>query len=668
MKYMRIAFACLAGLAGLSCANGNKPVKQQEDTFKYLVDEFADIKIIRYRIPGWEDLTLQQKSFIYYMGEAAKSGRDIFWDQNFKYNLDVRKCLETVLETYTGDRDTPEFHQFLVYAKRVFFSNGIHHHYAEEKIIPECPASYIESLLQESECEEEDIERLTDIMCNPNTYKVRRNTGKDGDILLTSSTNLYSGVTRKQAEAFYAGLEDPSDASPVEHGLNSRLVLKDGIVQEEVYKTDGKYGPALEQICHWLEKAAEVAENPRQAEYIRTLITYYKTGDLALWDAFNIAWVQDTDLFADFINGFIEVYADPMGRKGAWEAHVNFKDVEASRRTEIISNQAQWFENHSPVDPRFKKKEATGVSAKVINVAMLGGESYPATPIGINLPNSDWIRKEYGSKSVTIANITQAYDKAAEESPKSMLAEFSLDEEEAAFLKEYGSLTGNLHTDLHECLGHGSGQLLPGVSPNALGEYSSTLEEVRADLFALYYIADDKLVELGILPNQEAYKAEYINYIRNGLFTQLVRIEKGRDLTQAHMQCRQLIAKWVFTNGNAIEQVVKDGKTYFAIRDYETLRSLFATLLAEVQRIKSEGDYGAGKALVEQYAIKIDQPLHAEVLKRYAALELKPYGGFINPNLVPVYDKKGRLKDFNLEYAADFLQQQLSYGKAYGFL
>ncbi len=665
---MKIAFACFVGIAGLSCTTKTSQLKKQDSEFKYLVDEFADIKVMRYRVPHWESLTLQQKSFIYYMGEAAKSGRDIFWDQNSKYNLEVRKCLEIILETYTGNRDTPEFDQFLTYAKRVFFSNGIHHHYAEEKILPECSVDYIKNLLELSQYEEESIDRIAEIMCNPGLYKVRRGTGKEGDLLLTSSINFYSGVTRAEAESFYASLEDPLNPRPVEYGLNSQLVKRDGKILEETYKIDGKYGPAIEQICYWLEKAAKVAESPGQADYIQTLITYYKTGDLSLWDAFNIAWVQDTQVFADFINGFIEVYADPLGRKGAWEAHVNFKDVEASRRTEIISNQAQWFEDHSPVDPRFKKKEATGVSAKVINVAMLGGESYPATPIGINLPNSDWIRKEYGSKSVTIANITQAYDKAAEESPKSMLAEFSLDEEEAAFLKKYGSLTGNLHTDLHECLGHGSGQLLPGVSPNALGEYSSTLEEVRADLFALYYIADDKLVELGILPNQEAYKAEYINYIRNGLFTQLVRIELGKDLTQAHMQCRQLIAKWVFTNGNAIEQVVKDGKTYFAIRDYETLRSLFATLLAEVQRIKSEGDYNAGKALVEQYAIKIDQPLHAEVLKRYAALELKPYGGFINPNMVPIYDKKGRLKDVSLEYAADFLQQQLSYGKAYEFL
>ncbi|NLA16108.1 MAG: dihydrofolate reductase [Bacteroidales bacterium] len=665
---MKIAFACFVGIAGLSCTTKTSQLKKQDSEFKYLVDEFADIKVMRYRVPHWESLTLQQKSFIYYMGEAAKSGRDIFWDQNSKYNLEVRKCLEIILETYTGNRDTPEFDQFLTYAKRVFFSNGIHHHYAEEKILPECSVDYIKNLLELSQYEEESIDRIAEIMCNPGLYKVRRGTGKEGDLLLTSSINFYSGVTRAEAESFYASLEDPLNPRPVEYGLNSQLVKRDGKILEETYKIDGKYGPAIEQICYWLEKAAKVAESPGQADYIQTLITYYKTGDLSLWDAFNIAWVQDTQVFADFINGFIEVYADPLGRKGSWEAHINFKDEEASHRTSLISSQAQWFEDHSPVDPQFKKKEATGVSAKVINVAMLGGDAYPATPIGINLPNSDWIRKEYGSKSVTIANITNAYEKAAEESPKSMLVEFSIDEEEIAFLKKYGTLTGDLHTDLHECLGHGSGQLLTGVSPNALGEYSSTLEEARADLFALYYIADPKLVTLGILPTEEAYRAEYINYIRNGLFTQLVRIEHGKDITQAHMQCRQLIALWAFSNGNAIEQIRENGKTYFVIRDFDELRHLFATLLAEVQRIKSEGDYNAGKALVEEYAVKINPELHKEVLERYAHLQLKPYGGFLNPNLIPVFDKTGAIKDVRLEYAKDFLQQQLSYGKAYGFL
>lgn len=664
---MKIAFACLAGIAGLSCTQNNKEITKQETEFKYLVDEFADIKIMRYKVPGWDDLTLNQKSFIYYMGEAAKCGRDIFWDQNFRHNLVVRKCLESILETYTGDRETDEFKEFLVYAKRVFFSNGIHHHYAEEKILPGCSADYIRHLLENSEISAK-VNSMVDLMCDPDLFKMRKSDGKKGDLLLSSSTNFYSGVSRKEAETFYIAKEDPTNQRPVEYGLNSRLVKRNGKITEETYKVNGLYGPAITQICLWLEKAASVAESPEQASYIRTLIDYYKKGDLALWDSFNVAWVQDTDTFVDFINGFIEVYGDPLGRKGSWEGNVNFVDREASRRTAIISDNAQWFEDNSPIDPRFRKEKVTGVSAKVINVAMLGGDCYPSTPIGINLPNSDWIRKEYGSKSVTIANITNAYAKAAEESPKNMLDEFSWDQEEVAFLKKYGTLTGDLHTDLHECLGHGSGQLLPGVSPNALGDFSSVLEEARADLFALYYLADPKLVELGVLPDTVAYKAEYINYIRNGLFTQLVRIEPGRNITQAHMQCRQLIATWAMRNGNVIEKKIRDGKTYFAINDFEGLRQLFASLLREIQRIKSEGDYKAGKTLVEQYAVRVDQDLHKEVLERYAALNLKPYGGFLNPDIIPVYNKKGKLKDLKLEYADDFLQQQLSYGKAYGFL
>ena len=664
---MSIAIACLAGIAGVSCTQNPNELKTQEQEFKYLVDEFADLKVIRYKVPGWDDLTLQQKSFIYYMGEAAKCGRDIFWDQNFKHNLEVRKALENILESYTGDRETAEFNEFLVYAKRVFFSNGIHHHYAEEKILPGCTAEYMKHLLENSQ-DIPDVDRMVAIMCDPGLYKMRKSSGNEGDLLLTSATNFYSGVTRAEAEAFYRSLEVPGEPRPVELGLNSRLVKKNGELLEETYSTEGLYGPVLQQICHWLEKAAEVAESPEQASYLKTLINYYQTGDLALWDAFNVAWVQDTDTELDFVNGFVEVYGDPLGRKGSWEANVNYIDKEASRRTAIISGNAQWFEDHSPIDPRFKKENVTGVSAKVINVAMLGGDAFPSTPIGINLPNSDWIRKEYGSKSVTIANITNAYDKAAEESPKNMLDEFSWDKEEIALLKKYGTLTGNLHTDLHECLGHGSGQLLPGVSSNALQEYSSPLEEVRADLFALYYLGDPKLVELGILPDTTAYKAEYINYIRNGLFTQLVRIEPGKDITQAHMQCRQLISSWCLKNGSAIERKVKDGKSYFVVNDYQGLRQLFATLLAEIQRIKSEGDYTAGKALVEEYAVKVDQELHREVLERYASLNLKPYGGFLNPTIVPVYDKKGRLKDMQLKYAGDFLEQHISYSRAYGFL
>jgi len=656
MKIMKIAFACLVGIAGCSCSGNSGRNTSPEPGFKYLADEFADLKVIRYRLPGWDDLTLKQKSFIYYLGEAAKSGRDIFWDQNFKYNLAVRKCLENILETYSGDRDTPEFSQFLTYAKRVFFSNGIHHHYAEDKILPECSSEYMLSLIQNSQ--DSLGEELLAIMCDPALYPRRE-------------SNFYGDVSLTEAEAFYEKMSDRKDPRPVEYGLNSKLIKKDGQITEDIYRIDGLYGPAITQICHWLEKAAEVSETPQQAACLKTLIEYYKTGDLKSWDQFNIAWSQDTLSEVDFVNGFVEVYADPLGMKGAWEANVNYIDKEASKRTSIISANAQWFEDHSPIDPRFRKSEVRGVSAKVINVAMLGGDAFPSTPIGINLPNSDWIRKEYGSKSVTIANISNAYDRAAEESPKNMIDEFSWDSTEVALLRKYGSLTGDLHTDLHECLGHGSGQLLPGTSPNALKGYSSPLEESRADLFALYYIADPKMTELGILPDGQAYKAEYINYIRNGLFTQLVRIEEGKDVTQAHMQCRQLIASWCYEKGqkdNVIEKKVRDGKTYFVINDFDALRNLFGELLAEMQRIKSEGDYLAGKNMVETYGVKTDPVLHKEVRARYAALELRPYGGFMNPDIIPVTDKKGQVTDYRIEYAKDFIQQHLAYGKAYSFL
>lgn len=664
---MKFAFACLLGVAGTSCTQ--KPATP-ESPFTYLVDEFADLKIIRYQVPGWDNLTLKKKSLVYYLGEAAKCGRDIFWDQNGKYNLAVRKCIENILETYTGDRECAQWQQFTVYAKRVFFSNGIHHHYAEDKILPECDAAYMAQLIENS-AQSPYGKELVPIMCDPTLYPMRKSTGITGDLLLTSGMNYYDGVTRPQAEAFYDAREDPSNPHPVEYGLNSKLVLRDGTLQEDVYKVDGLYGKALEQICFWLDKAADVAESPVQEAYLRTLISYYQTGDLQLWSDFNVAWAEDTATDVDFVNGFVEVYGDPLGRKGAWEANVNFRDNEASKRTEIISGNAQWFEDNSPIDPRFRKAEVKGVSAKVINVAMLGGDSYPSTPIGINLPNSDWIRKEHGSKSVTIANITAAFDRAAEESPKSMLAEFSWDSAEVELIKQYGGLTGDLHTDLHECLGHGSGQLLDGVSPNALKDYFSTLEEARADLFALYYLADPKLVELDIIPNAEAYKAEYISYIRNGLFTQLARIELGKDVTQSHMQDRQLIACWCYEKGlaqNVIEKKIRDGKTYFVINDYTALRSLFGSLLAEIQRIKSEGDYEAGKALVEGYGIKVDPVLHKEVKDRYAALALKPYGGVVNPSIIPVQNRKGEVTDYRLEYATDFLSQELEYGRGYSFL
>lgn len=663
--------ACLFGLAAISCAPKANTMNQPTDeSFHYLLDEFADLKIIRYKVLGWDALDLRQKSLVYYLAEAAKCGRDIYYDQNCRVNIPIRRCLENILESYTGDRTTEAFLQFTEYAKRVFFSNGIHHHYAEDKILPACSEAYIRELIEQS-AESPYGTEWAAVMCDPNLYPMRKMSGGKGDLLLSSATNLYVDVSRPEAEAFYAALEDTTNTRPVELGLNSQLVKKEGRVVENTYKIGGMYGEVLEQVCYWLEKAATVAQSEAQAATIRTLISYYQTGDLALWDQFNMAWAQDVTCDVDFVNGFVEVYDDPLGRKGSWEANVNFRDREASKRTATISDNAQWFEDHSPIDPRFRKKEVKGVSAKVINVATLGGSAFPSTSIGINLPNSDWIRKEYGSKSVTIANITNAYDRAAEESPKNMLDAFSWDQAEIDLIKQYGGLTSDLHTDLHECLGHGSGQLLEGTSPSALKDYSSPLEEARADLFALYYLADPKLIELGILPNEEAYKAEYINYIRNGLFTQLVRIELGKSLTQAHMQCRQLIASWCYEKGLAnqvIEQKVRDGKSYFVINDYAALRGLFGQLLAEMQRIKSEGDYAAGKQMVETYGIQINRQWHKEVKERYAALALKPYGGFVNPDITPVKDRKGNIVDYQIHYVADFLQQHLAYGRFYSFL
>ena len=647
--------------AAVSCA------PKQAD-FHYLIDEFADLKIMRYKVPGWEELSLGQKEYIYHLSEAAKYGRDIIWDQNCKWNLPVRHTLENILENYKGDRNCAEFAQFETYAKRVFFSNGIHHHYSEDKFFPECPREYFASLMAAVGEENAD---LLEIIYNPDLLSQRKSTNASGDIVAESAVNFYEGVTRAEVEKFYADMVDPADKTPISYGLNSRLVKgPDGIIREEVYKVGGLYGPAIEKICEQLEMAAAVAENDAQKQYIASLVEYYRTGDLRLWDKYNIEWLSDTLGTVDFVNGFVEDYNDPLGRKATWEALVNFKDMEASRRTEIISANAQWFEDNSPVDQRFKKKEVKGVSAKVINAATLAGDCYPATPIGINLPNADWIRREHGSKSVTIANITAAYSKAAEESPRSMLSEFAWSEEEIALQKKYGSLTDDLHTDLHECLGHGSGQLLPGTSPNALGEFSSTLEETRADLFGLYYIADPKLVELGILPDMEAYKAQYASYIRNGIFTQFTRVELGRPNTEAHMQNRKLIADWCYEKGlkdNVIEKKVRDGKTYFVVNDYEALRGLFGELLAEIQRIKSEGDYKAGKALVEKYAVNIDPELHKEVRERYAALNLKPYGGFVNPTIVPV-KKGGKVVDYRIDYTQGYMEQMLEYGHKYATL
>ena len=657
----------IAGLAAALVSCSGKAAKNED--FKYLVDEFADLKIMRYQVPGWNELSLQQKEYVYHLAEAAKYGRDIIWMQNCKYNLEIRKVLENILENYTGDKTTEDWKGFETYAKRVFFSNGIHHHYAEDKFFPECPQEYFQSLMaavgDEAKCAE-----LLPVIYDPEIFPARKDMHA-ADIVASSAVNFYENVTRAEVEALYAAMTDPNDKTPVSYGLNSRVVKgEDGKVYEEVYKVGGLYGAALEKICEHLAKAAEVAENETQKAYIADLIAYYQTGDLRLWDKYNIQWVNDTLGTVDFVNGFVEDYNDPLGRKATFESLVNFKDAEASRRTELISDNAQWFEDNSPVDSRFKKAEVKGVTAKVINVAVLAGDCYPAAPIGINLPNADWIRREHGSKSVTIANLTSAYSKAAQESPKSQLSEFAWDEAEMEMEKKYGGLTNDLHTDLHECLGHGSGKLLPETSPNALGEFSSTLEETRADLFGLYYLADPKLVELGILPDMEAYKAQYSSYIRNGIFTQFTRVALGKKNMEAHMQNRKLIAEWCYEKGladNVIEKKVRDGKTHFVVNDYEALRGLFGELLAEVQRIKSEGDYAAGKALVEKYAVDIDYDLHKEVLERYASLGLKPYGGFLNPEIVPVV-KKGEVVDYEIVYQDSYLDQMLQYGKKYSTL
>ncbi len=641
---------------------------QSEKDFKYTLDSFADIKVMRYQVPGWDSLTLQQKEYAYHLSEAAKWGRDILWDQNCRMNLPLRHALEQILTAYKGDRNCPEWQDFLVYAKRVFFSNGVHHHYAEDKFFPACERGYFASLLDAVNYAG-DPETLLEFVYGDG-FLQRRSTSPDGDIIALSSVNYYDGVTREEVEAYYAALADPTDETPISYGLNTKVVKENGQIVEKPWKSGGIYGPAIDKICEELEKATEVAESELQKEYIALLVRYYRTGDLKVWDDYNIAWVRDTLGKVDFINGFIEDYNDPLGRKGTWEGMVNIRDEEASKRTEILSANAQWFEDHSPVDPRFKKKECKGISAKVINAVTLAGDSYPSTPIGINLPNADWIRKEHGSKSVTIANITHAYDLSAQELPNSTLAEFAWDEDEIALAKKYGGIADEIHTDLHECLGHGSGQLLPGVSTTAMGEYSSTLEEARADLFGLYYAADPKLVELGILPSPDAYKAEYANYIRNGLMVQFSRVELGRPNTEAHMQNRKLIAEWCYEKGAAdkvIEKRTRDGKTYFVVNDFEALRGLFGQLLAEVQRIKSEGDYAAGKALVETYAVQIDPVLHKEVLERHGALGLKPYGGFINPDIVPVV-KGGKTVDYRLKYNDDYLEQMLTYGRQYATL
>lgn len=660
MYFVRKMLTIAAMGLAVSCGS-----KEGEPEFKYSIDEFADIEILRYQVPGWDDLTLRQKEYVYHLSEAAKSGRDIIWDQKFKYNLDIRHVLENILENYDGDRTGAGWEGFLTYAKRVFFSNGIHHHYAYDKIMPACPEDYFVSLMKSVGCYDEN---LVDVIYDTELYPTMQYQGTEKDIVAASAVNFYEeGITADEVNDFYDRMAVPGDTCPVSYGLNSRVVRSGKGLKEDVWKIGGLYGPALSKIVEHLKDAAEVAENDVQEKYISELIEYYETGDLRMWDRYNITWVGDTESDVDFVNGFVEDYDDPLGRKASWEGIVNFRDRKASERTEKISGNAQWFEDHSPIDPKFRKKEVKGVSAKVINVSVIAGDNYPATAIGINLPNADWIRKEYGSKSVTIANITDAYDCAAEQRPRSVLSEFAWDDAEVALCRKYGTVTDNLHTDLHECLGHGSGQLLEGTPSNALKEYTSALEEARADLFALYYLADSKLVELGLLDDRDAYKAEYMSYIRNGIFTQFSRIEPGKQNTEAHMQNRKLIAEWCYEQGaadNVIEKKVRDGKTYFVINDFDALRALFGKLLAEIQRIKSEGDYEAGKNLVSKYAVNIDPALHKEVLERYASLGLKPYKGFVNPDIVPVV-KEGKVVDYKIVYCDDFVEQQLLYGRKY---
>jgi len=675
MKHVSILLISIT-IFTMSCTSEKDANKTESTDFQFFVEQFADLKILRYPVLGFDDLNLKQKELLYYLSQAAIEGRDIMFDQNYKYNLAIRRTLEAIYEHYEGDRSSDQFKAFEVYLKRVWFSNGIHHHYSSDKFLPDFDEAYFGDLIVNIDDEKfpvsknEIIKVLLPIMFNPEIDAKRVNQSEGVDMIATSANNYWgNGITQAEAEAFYNKMKDPNDQEPVSYGLNSRLEKVDGKLVEKVWKVGGVYSEAIERIVFWLEKALSVAENEQQAKVISLLVDYYKTGDLKTFDAYNVAWLADQDSHIDFVNGFIETYGCPLGLKASWESLVNFKNIEASHRTEIISDNAQWFENNSPVDQRFKKETVKGVSAKVITAAMLGGDCYPATPIGINLPNADWIRKEHGSKSVTIENITYAYDEAGKGS--GFLDEFAWSQEEIDRARKYGFQADNLHTDLHECLGHGSGQLLPGVAGDELKAYGAPIEESRADLFALYYMGDEKMVELGLLPDMEAHKAEYDNYIRNGLMTQLTRIKLGDNVEQAHMRNRQLIARWAYENGkadNVIEQKIRDGKTYFVINDYKKLRELFGRFLAEIQRVKSEGDFETAKSLIETYAVKIDYDLHNEVLNRYQKLNLAPYSGFINPVYVVTTNANGQITDIQLDYSEGYTEQMMRYSKQYSYL
>lgn len=665
----------------LACSTEKSTTPAIED-FTYSVDKFADIEILRYRVPDFESLSLKQKELIYYLNQAALEGRDILYDQNNKYNLCVRRTLEAAYVNYKGDRNSDNFKRLTTYLKRVWMGNGIHHHYSEDKFIPEfsekffaevvhsLEPQYLSAALQPGETVDDLINKLIPVIFDPTLYPKRTNQADGVDLILTSGNNYYGdGVTQAEVEDFYAKMKDPNDSTPISYGLNSKLVKENGKLVEKIYKVGGLYSQAITRIVGWLEKAAAVAENDKQKEVINSLISFYKTGNLNTYDEYSIKWVEDLDSQVDFVNGFTETYGDPLGMKASWESIVNFKNIEATKRTETISANAQWFENNSPIDPKFKKEKVKGVSAKVITAAILAGDCYPSTPIGVNLPNANWIRAEHGSKSVTIENITEAYDQAS--LGNGFAEEFMWSDVERKRAKDFASLTNNLHTDLHECLGHGSGKLLPGVDPDALKAYGSTIEEARADLFGLYYMADPKIVELGLLPDKEAYKAEYYQFVMNGLMTQLTRIQPGKNIEEAHMRNRQLIAAWVYEKGKAekvIELKKRDGETFVVVNDYEKLRALFGQLLAEIQRIRSTGDFEGGKKLVEAYAVKVNAALHAEVLDRYKKLNLAPYRGFVNPVYSLIKDADGKIKDVKISYEENYVDQHLRYSREYSSL
>jgi dipeptidyl-peptidase-3 len=660
MSFSRLICAGLIGALSL-------PAMAQSD-FKYNVDNFADIEVLRYKVPGFENLSLNQKKLVYYLTEAAIYGRDILWDQNCEVNLELRQVLEKIYTNFSGDKNSADYIAFEKYMKQVWFGNGIHHHYSMDKFVPEFSKEFFDKQFKANKLgDSKKLDRLSNAIFNKDIYAKRVNQADGEDLIKTSANNLYDhNVTQAEVESYFNALKDTTDLTPISYGLNTRVAKVNGKVVEQQYKIGGLYSAAIEKIVENLKKAMPFAENNEQRAYIEKLIEFYTTGDLKTFDEYSILWAKETASQVDFINGFIESYGDPLGMTGSWESIVNFKNIEASHRTEVISGNAQWFEDNSPVNSEFKKDKVRGVSAKVITAAILAGDSYPSTPIGINLPNANWIRAAHGSKSVTIENITEAYDEASH--GNGFNQEFVIDKETSDLLDKYLFITDNLHTDLHECLGHASGQLLPGVDPDALKEHGSTLEEARADLFALYYLADPKLLELGLLDNPEAYKAEYYKYMLNGLMTQLMRIEPGKDIEEAHMRNRKLIAEWAFEHGranNVVEMISRDGKTYVKINDYAALRNLFGELLKEVQRIKSEGDYEAGRELVLKYAVTVDQKLHAEVLDRYSHLSIAPYKGFVNPVYTTITDANGNITDVKISYNEDYPTQMLRYSRDY---